>query len=154
MAAYFFDTSGIAKRYVVETGSTWVKGAADSTTGNRLYVAAITEVEVAASLTRRVRGGSLSASEAVSGISDFQTDLRAQYRILDISPTLIDAAVNVAMKHGLRGYDAVQLAAVLQVRDERVALGATPIILVSADTELNTAALAEGLLVEDPNNHP
>ena len=57
------------------------------------------------------------------------------------------------MKHGLRGYDAVQLAAVLQVRDERVALGATPIILVSADTELNAAAMAEGLLVENPNNH-
>ena len=94
MTAYFFDTSGIAKRYVVETGSTWVTGLTDATTGNRLYVAAITAVEVAAAMTRRVRGGSLSASDAANGLSDFQNDLRTQYRITDISSRLIDEAVN------------------------------------------------------------
>ena len=58
------------------------------------------------------------------------------------------------MKHGLRGYDAVQLAAAIQVRDERLALGASPPTLVSADTELNAAAMMEGLRVENPNHHP
>ena len=26
MIAYFFDTSGIVKRYVIETGTTWILG--------------------------------------------------------------------------------------------------------------------------------
>ena len=47
------------------------------------------------------------------------------------------------------GYDAVQLAATLEVRAKIPSL-----ILVSADAALNTAAAAEGLQVEDPNTHP
>jgi len=54
----------------------------------------------------------------------------------------------------LRGYDAVQLAAALEANDERLANALTPLTLVSADTELNTAAQAEGLNVENPNNYP
>ena len=154
MAAYFFDTSGIARRYVNEIGSAWVKGETDSATGNRIYVAAITAVEVSAALTRRARGGSLSASDAALSLADFHNDLRGQYRITDIAPALIAEAVNIAIKHGLRGYDAVQIAAALQVRAERLALGASAPALISADTELNAAALAEGLAVKNPNNHP
>ncbi len=32
--------------------------------------------------------------------------------------------------------------------------GRGPVTLVAADKDLNTAATAEGLLVEDPNLHP
>jgi len=43
----------------------------------------------------------------------------------------------------------VQLAASLEVRSQVPAL-----TLVSADAALNAAAMAEGLLVENPNTHP
>ena len=49
----------------------------------------------------------------------------------------------------LRGYDAVQLAAALEVR-----LQVPLLILVSGDGDLNTAATAEGLPVENPNTYP
>ena len=154
MAAYFFDSSALVKRYVAEKGTAWVIQLAAAATGNRIYVAAITAVEVSAALTRRARGGSLSASDAALSLADFHNDLRGQYRITDIAPALIAEAVNIAIKHGLRGYDAVQIAAALQVRAERLALGASAPALISADTELNAAAFAEGLAVENPNNHP
>ena len=32
--------------------------------------------------------------------------------------------------------------------------GEPPIILLSSDSELNTAAVAEHLMVDDPNSHP
>jgi len=51
--------------------------------------------------------------------------------------------------HVLRAYDAVQLAAALDLHRLDPSL-----ILVSADAELNAAATAEGLPVEDPNHHP
>ncbi len=59
-----------------------------------------------------------------------------------------------ARKHRLRAYDAVQLTAALEVHRMYQSKGLGPLILVSADQELNTAALAEGLVVEDPTGHP
>jgi uncharacterized protein len=61
----------------------------------------------------------------------------------------LQRAALLADTYALRGYDAVQLAAAIEVRLQVPAL-----ILVSADTELNTAATVEGLSVEDPNTHP
>jgi hypothetical protein len=48
----------------------------------------------------------------------------------------------------------VQLAVAREVQGRRLALGLTGITLVSADQELNAAASAEGLPVDDPNRHP
>ena len=66
---------------------------------------------------------------------------------------LVASAVSLAEEHALRGYDAVHLAAAMLVAKECEALG-FPLTLVSADLELNEAATAEGLAVEDPNRHP
>ncbi len=60
----------------------------------------------------------------------------------------------LAETHGLRGYDALQLAASIQVNRLCVSSGLPALILVSADGELNAAALNEGLTLEDPNAHP
>jgi hypothetical protein len=51
----------------------------------------------------------------------------------------------LARRHGLRGYDAVQLAAALEVHANVPSL-----TLLSADANLDTAATGEGLLVDDP----
>ena len=59
----------------------------------------------------------------------------------------------LAEKHALRGYDAVQLAAALEVQSQRIEDELPPPELISADTALNDAALLEGLKVDDPNNH-
>ena len=62
--------------------------------------------------------------------------------------------MHLAEKHGLRGYDAVQLASVLEIHRQHLAVGLPSPVLVSADAELNSAALAEGLQIENPNLHP
>jgi uncharacterized protein len=55
--------------------------------------------------------------------------------------------------HRLRAYDAVQLAVALEVNRIHQMAG-SPVTLVSADRDLNAAATAEGLTVDDPNSHP
>ncbi len=60
----------------------------------------------------------------------------------------------LAEQQGLRGYDAVQLAASCAVNTLCTASGLPPIIFVSADNELNLAAASERLLVENPNLYP
>ncbi len=149
MPAYFLDTSAIVKRYVQETGTSWIRNLAAPASGHFLYVARIADVEVAAALARRRQQASLSPAEAAAALSQFRQDLAQDYRVLEISIPLLRRAARIADMHVLRAYDAVQLAASLEVRSQVPRL-----VLISADADLNSAALAEGLPVEDPNAHP
>lgn len=152
MAVYFFDSSGIVKRYVEEKGTPWVLDIADPATGNSIYLARIAGVEVISALTRQKGSGNLSEAAATTAISQFRHDFAHQYRLIEITAILVERAMALAETHSLRGYDAVQLAAVLEVHRYCLALEMPALSLVSADAALNTAALAEGLLVEDPND--
>jgi len=154
MAVYFFDSSSIVKRYVSETGTAWVTGLLDPATGNHIYVARITGVEVVAAITRRERSGSLSSTDSVIAIAEFRYSFTNNYHIFEVTPQLVDRAMSLAETYALRGYDAVQLAAALAVRDRCVARRIPIPTLISADMDLNAAATAEGLAVDDPNNHP
>ena len=104
-------------------------------------------------MARRQRGGAVSAADATAALADFAADLTHQYRQVDITSRLITQAIALAKTYALRGYDAIQLAAVLTVHVAREAQGLSRLTLLSADHELNAAAVAEGLLVDDPNIH-
>ena len=153
MAVYFFDSSALVKRYAQETGSAWVEVLTDPQAGHHLYVARITAVEVVAAVTRRQRGGAFAAADAAAALADVADDLAHHYRQVDITSRLITQAIQLAKTYALRGYDAIQLAAVLTVHVAREAQGLSRLTLVSADRELNGAALAEGVRVDDPNIH-
>lgn len=53
----------------------------------------------------------------------------------------------------MRAYDAVQLAVARELHSRRLAVGLGGATLISADQELNAAATAEGVPVDDPNLH-
>ncbi len=153
MAAFIFDASGIVKRYIQEIGTGWVRSLADPTASNEVFLTRITRVEVTAAITRRGRGGSL-ASTVAAILVQFRQDATHEYNILEITPALLADAERLAEIHGLRAYDAVQLAASLELDRKRQAAGLSRITLISADQELNAAGIANGLLVDDPNAHP
>jgi predicted nucleic acid-binding protein len=154
VATYVCDSSAVVKRYVRETGTVWVLSLTDPGAGHTLYVAGITGVEVVSALTRQTRSGALDSTAAATALAQFRHDWAHQYQTIDITPTLLARAMVLAETYALRGYDAVQCAAAVLLHTERQALGMPPLTLVSADTALNTAAVAEGLLVDDPNAHP
>ena len=153
MAAYFLDSSAVVKRYVSETGTVWISGIT-AATGNKVYLVRLTLVEVISAITRKARGTGITAAGAAIAVADFRRDFLNQYAKVDLTPTLIEHAADLAETHALRGYDAVQLAAALEVNIERAAIGLSAITLISADVALNAAAVAEGLAVGDPNAHP
>jgi predicted nucleic acid-binding protein len=154
MAAFFFDSCALVKRYVPETGTAWVDSITNPASGNSIHIAVLTLVEVIAALARRGRGGSLTISDVTGAIAQLRQDMADEYHVTELSPGVIARAATLAETHALRGYDTVQLAAALEVNAVRVAAGEPPLTLVSADGELNAAAAAEGLPVEDPNLHP
>ncbi len=153
MAAFFCDSSAVVKRYIAETGSTWLLATTNPAGGNFVYVSRITFVEVISAITRREKGKHISAVDADNARLTFEQDYLNEFFKVEISENLIQEAANLAKNHALRGYDAVQLAAALETEKERLALGLSPLILLSADTDLNDAAIAEGLTVDNPNNH-
>lgn len=150
MAVYFFDSSALVKRYAQETGTAWVQTLTDQ---HYVFLATVTEVEVIAAIERRKRIRTLTPADASVAIASFRAQLATEYAMVDISRPPIKRAADLAELHGLRAYDAVQLAAALQVENERRAFNMPGLILVSADSDLNKAATAEGLIVEDPNTY-
>jgi predicted nucleic acid-binding protein len=154
VAAYFFDSSAIVKRYVNETGTPWVISITDPAAGARVYVAAITGVEVVSAVTRRlVNVKNISQEDAATALTSFRQDFAAEYRVIAVSDPVIARAMALAEAHALRGYDAVQLGAAVDTNARRLALGAAPLTMIASDKNLLTAAAAEGLPVDDPNNH-
>jgi predicted nucleic acid-binding protein len=154
VAVYFFDSSAIVKRYVREVGTAWVCSITEPAAGHRIYVTRIAGVEVVSALSRQGRSGNLSAAALATAMAQFRQDFAHQYHAVEITATLIARAMTLAETHALRGYDAVQCAAALEVHTSRRAFGMSTLTLVCADGALNAAATAEGLLVADPNEHP
>jgi hypothetical protein len=151
MAVYFLDSSALVKRYIRETGTDWVASLFSPDFGNDCFVAAIAGVEIIAAITRRARSGSLKAADATLVCAQFKQDFQSTYQIIEITEEIISLGMSLAEEKGLRGYDAVQLAAGYAVNALCLTSGLPPLIFVSADNELNTAASSVGLIVENPN---
>ena len=149
MDIYFVDTSAVVKRYVQEVGATWFRNLAAPAAGHFFFLARISDVEVTAALAGRRRQGTITPSQASAALAQFRKDFAQDYHPIEITIPLLNRASLLADTHSLRAYDAVQLSAALEIR-----LLQPSVTLISADTALNRAAIAEGLPVEDPNNHP
>ena len=154
MAAYFLDSSGIVKRYVTEIGTSWIRRLCDPLSGNTIYTAHVTGAEAAAAIMRRVRRGEIPNGDAAAAIADLQVHLRGGYASVPITESVVQRAISLVQAHRLRGYDAIQLAAALEIAAELAALGFPFLIFVAADNDLNAAAIVEGLVVDNPNSHP
>jgi predicted nucleic acid-binding protein len=158
MNVYFFDSSAIVKNYISEIGSNWVKNIFNTVSTDIIYAASITQVEVIAAFARKRKGLNLSARNAASAISQFKRDFLMDFREIELKPKIITQSVSLADRYSLRGYDAVQLASALEIYAHLVNLKVNFITsnftFVSADDELNSAALAEHLTIENPNNYP
>ena len=151
---YYMDSSCLVKRYVNEIGSQWVLSITDPVAGNEIYTVRITGVEVISAVSRWKRDGTIVATDAAMVIATLKNDLLNEYQIIELTDQLVNRAMTLAETYGLRGFDAVQLAAACEVQALCIASEIPPISFLSADKVLNAAATAEGLSVDDPNTHP
>jgi uncharacterized protein len=152
---YCFDSSALVKRYITELGSAWVEGLVDPAAGHTVWVAEITQVEVAAALAARHRAPrGISRRVRDAAVALLARHCETEYQLVALGRPILDEAVELTQRHRLRGYDAVQLATALAVAAALRAAGLTAPTFVAADGDLVAAARAEGLDAEDPNAHP
>lgn len=159
MGIYYFDSSAIIKRYVTEIGTPWIDqlcAARDATNKARmhtLHVGEIARVEVASTLTRKAKNTKeISEQDAIDAYKLFLTHLEEEYRIVLLTSRLLRSAAELAQRHVLRAYDAIQLAMAHHLGVTLKANNLT-LIFVSGDDKLLQAAHAEGLAAENPFHH-
>ena len=134
----YLDASALVKRYVAESGS----AAVESLIGGAQAVGTgvLSRAEVAAALAKAARAGLVTRESAAKALQAFNADWEHMIR-LQVSEPLVARAASLAWEHGLRGYDAVHLAAALVWREM---LGG-PVSVATYDRELWRSAQASGL---------
>jgi hypothetical protein len=151
---YFLDSSALVKRYAVETGTAWVSSLCNLVNSHTILIANVTIVEVAAALASKQRSREITPEAYDQVMQDFIRDAATQYQVLGVDQGVISLGVALTGRQKLRGYDAVQLAVALTVHRALIGRQLSPLIFVSADRDLLTAANNEGLHTDDPNQHP
>jgi uncharacterized protein len=150
----FTDASALSKRYLKETGSTWILDQLDPGRGAVVYISGLSRVEVASAIRKKERQGEINSYDADRAYLQFLDHLGHEYRIIEAVAPALEEAMALVNVHVLRAYDTVQLAAGLALHRELAASGAQPLLFLSADKGLNAVAALEGLKVENPNDYP
>lgn len=148
---YFLDSSALVKRYVTEPGSAWIRRITAPAARNHIIIARVTWVEMLSALVRRRREGSLSSTDVSQVIRNLRHDFDTQYQVAEVNRQLVEKAGDLVLSHPLRAYDAIQLAAAIQIHEALTEAGAAPLVFASADDRLVATAQAEDLTVENPN---
>ena len=136
----YLDASALVKRYVAERGSREVielTAAADIAA-----TSLVSRAEVAAAFARAVRLGVLDDPGGRRAQRRFSREWPDLVRV-PITEALVARAETVAWDHGLRGYDAVQLASALTWQES---IG-QDVVLATFDGQLREAASGAGLQV-------
>lgn len=155
MTSFFVDSSAVVKRYLVETGTSWVRSLCSPAAANVIMVSEITLVEVAAALAARHRAISgISRQARDTSLGLFQQHCDTEYTLVAIDRTVVDRAVELTQRHRLRGYDAVQLASALAGNATLATFGQAGLTFIASDGDLVAAANAEGLSSDNPLRHP
>lgn len=151
---FYLDTSALLKRYVRETGSSWLTVFYAPNAGHTLATGLITKAEAIAALAAKHRRGGLSQANYQQAESDLRHDFAHIYSLIEIDEPLIDVAANLAKQHRLRGYDAVQLAAAVTLQTILTTGNLPSLTFLSADNLLLSAAQQEGLTTDNPDLYP
>ena len=136
----YLDTSAMVKRYVIEAHSDEVVDQIEQ--AELVGSIVLTRVEIAAALSKAVRQDWIERNEAEAVWRVFLGHWPSFTKLV-ITPGVLDRAAELAWEPGLRGYDALHLAAALTWQETLE----TPLTLATFDRELWLAARKMGMAV-------
>ena len=136
MIAYF-DTSSIIPLIIDEPSSaTCVRVWNDAA---RSISVRLLHPEARAALAKAARMGRITGRQLAAGVGELETII-TEVDHIEMTAELAHAAGVLAQAHGLRGYDAVHLAAALAASDAEF-------VLATGDTDLASAAQSLGISI-------
>ncbi len=148
MKVCYLDASAWVKRYLEEPGSKRVDEFFREDMA--LASASLGHVETAAALARQRTARKLDQGK----LNRLEAQLDEEWEDflqLDVTKSVTARAVEFARRWGLRGADAIHLAAAWDLKERLEPMG-TELLFVSSDLELLHSAEAAGMAVENPAN--
>lgn len=133
----YLDTSAVAKLLLDEPGSDLADRVWDSS-GQR--VSSLLVLVETGSVIARIGRSMRLPPHSRRRLAEAWDERRRHIGTLEVSPDVVDLAVDLTHRHPLSGADAVHLASAL-------VLDIDDVVLVTWDARLHAAALAEGLAV-------
>jgi predicted nucleic acid-binding protein len=136
----FADSSALVKLYIPEVGHEQVRCL------SALVVSQVASVEVPAAIWRKYRMGGVTLEEVRLLVAAFEADFygtnesRPRFGVVPVSNLIFQVAARLTGVHGLRAYDAVQLATAQLTRSTDPECRT----FVAFDKNLGSAAAAEG----------
>lgn len=140
----YLDSSAFLRSYLRRRGGTELDS--EFNAARRSGTVAVTRVEVVASLTRLERGGVIRRGEVRRGIESLERDLAVTTEVL-VTQEVVTRAYELVQRHGLRGYDGIQLAAA----DTWRSILGEDVTIATFDDDLWAAANVEGFLTWPPD---
>jgi uncharacterized protein len=134
----YLDASAVVERYLVERASR--ETIALTAESEIIATSMVTRADVAAAFAKATRIGIVTQARARDAQRWFTGDWQDFVRV-PVTESVAERAETIAWDHGLRGYDAVQLASALTWQES---VG-TEIMLATFDQELWEAAPKAGL---------
>ncbi len=141
MTFLYLDTSALLKRYVAEQGSDEV--VAVMARADAAVMSLVTRTEVSAAIVKAVRRRVLDDDGGRRAHRKFLHEWPDFWR-MPVTDTLVARADTLTWDHGLRAYDAIQLASALHCQETIAAIGADA-LFATFDLQLRDAALEAGL---------
>ena len=135
------------KLYVREPGTERLLSIAARSSANSLVILSLSQVEFCSAVRRRERNGEIPAVVANQLLDLFKRHAESRLVRQAVTDYLIDLASALVDRHGLRAFDAIQLAGYLALK---TSVGAETPIFVCADHGLLSAAELEGVPILDP----
>jgi len=131
----FFDSSGLAKRYIKERGSEKVEEVLAG--ASEVAVSLIAPPEIVSALCRLRRQDAISAAQYGQAKQSLFADIE-DMSICNITVPVVGQAIDLLEKHPLRTLDAFHLACAIEWQAD---------LFVSSDRRQISAALKSGLRV-------
>ena len=154
MYSFYFDASGLVKRYIPENGSASVKFLFENVPFRHMMCLTVGVAEVFSACVRKRNAALLPQlefeqaiahlkNETISSDSDFQT--------LSVHDTLIWESMDMMDHHAINSVDAIVLCSAMQIAAS-LRKQNNELILITSDKYLVRAARREELLCFDPEN--
>ena len=153
MSIYYVDSSAWVKRHFAELGTEWVNKLFEAE--HTLSCCTLGFVEVNATAARKCAAGAIDGARLAEVEVSLAEDWN-RFLWVELTPEIVDKALQVADVHALRGSDCVHLASALVLK-EHLGVEAQEFEFITSDQELKIAAAQAGLLVVDPQQrtgHP
>jgi len=145
MALYFLDPSAMIQLYLDEPGSGQMVFLASPASGHQICASSLARLQLNSAIRTKLSRNEIKSEDAEQATRILEQHWPTLFLQQQVSDAVLDHANLLIQKHSCGSTEAIQLASCLAIARNN------PVTFVTSNSNLAIAAIAEGLIVFDPN---